>query len=274
MSLEYDEASRQAGDIAHQGRTFIRINLAELLNGEDGGWVKEGGRLRLPGHTPARSETGRGGLRGRGTPVRLLLFRRRGGRDRPGQGGPARGLCFRDLGQCARHPAPGRPRCPAKPCAYPERSRPPAAKPTYSPPSRSKSALFRGCLSCSKSAIGSPSPTDRNHAGYGKIGEEACFSVFLRLRNAEPLRPDQSGPEVGSPGLSRTVKVLPCPSCEHTEMVPAVVSDDLGTDWPARGRSLCGSPKRYRGAWPGRVRRRSTPGPAPRCPPPCPRPRT
>ena len=42
MSLEYDEAARQAGEVAHQGRTFTRINLAELLNGEDGGWVEEG----------------------------------------------------------------------------------------------------------------------------------------------------------------------------------------------------------------------------------------
>lgn len=42
MSLEYNEAARPTGEVAHQGRTFTRINLAELLNGEDGGWVRDG----------------------------------------------------------------------------------------------------------------------------------------------------------------------------------------------------------------------------------------
>jgi uncharacterized repeat protein (TIGR03943 family) len=42
ITLQYDDEAKPAAEIRYQGRPFTRINLAELLNGEDGGWVKAG----------------------------------------------------------------------------------------------------------------------------------------------------------------------------------------------------------------------------------------
>jgi len=42
MTLQYDDAAKPLSEVVYQDRIFTRINLAELLNGEIGGWAKAG----------------------------------------------------------------------------------------------------------------------------------------------------------------------------------------------------------------------------------------
>jgi hypothetical protein len=61
MTLHYDDDAVPPPEIAFNGREYTRLNLAELLAGEDGGWSRAGGRYAVQGvihRTPALDAAG------------------------------------------------------------------------------------------------------------------------------------------------------------------------------------------------------------------------
>ena len=49
LTLHYEDEAVPLPVVTFEGETFTRINLAELLAGEDGGWVEPGGRYAVQG---------------------------------------------------------------------------------------------------------------------------------------------------------------------------------------------------------------------------------
>lgn len=70
LTLHYEEEA-VVPEVSYMGESFIRMNLAELLSGEEGGWTEAGGRYAVQGMVLRTPETDAAGYIGVG---RLFIY--------------------------------------------------------------------------------------------------------------------------------------------------------------------------------------------------------